>query len=281
MKQNEYNLLNTWLDNLYYYFTHDNNNSEIPNERLISLKELATFIQTVYRDFKEEYRTLEKLDIGENNNVLCYNNDGNNRILYMQINKQGEKTIVPKGHRYLTIRCFNGEYKLSFTNAETFSDERKIITIKNIDSRILSGYLDLFEKYYPIFKLYYDLHRNNSLASNGNQYLNMMMDTTNNSLINGLNGIEFNIQNFSFMGDSFVIRLYVDLTNGVNIDYNKSKIIVNDSMKKANGFGYKEILNRAFENIRFNRSSLEDSKFIEYAVSQDKQEQEKVKKIAL
>ena len=93
----------------------------------------------------------------------------------------------------------------------------------------------------------------------------MKMDTNNDSLINGLNGIEFNIQNFSEMGNNFIVRLYVDLRNGVNIDYNKSKIIVNDSIKKADGFGYLEILNHIFENIRFNYVGLKESNFIELA----------------
>ena len=278
MKENEYKLLNAWLDKVNYLFTHDINFNEIPNEELISLKELATLIQTTYSRFKEEYENLEKLDIGKNNNILGFYNDGCSRLLYMQINEQEEKTIVPKGFYYLTIEDSIGEYKLSFKNTEIFCNEMKIITIDNIEPRILNGYLNLFEKYYPIFKLYVDLHKNNYLEARKSQYLMMGMDTNNDSLINGLNGIEFNIQNFSEMGNNFIIRLYVDLRNGVNIDYNKSKIIVNDSVKNPKGFGYIELLNHAFENIRFNRSNLADSKFIEYAENQDKLGQQKIKK---
>ena len=276
MKENEYKLLNIWLDKVNYLFSHDNNLSIVHDEELISLKELATLIQTTYLRFKEEYETLEKIDIGKNNNVLDFYNDGCcGRLLHMQINEQEEKTIVPNGFHYLTISDFNGEHELSFKNSEMIN--KKSITIDNVDSRILDGYLNLFEKYYPIFKLYVDLYENNYLASNRSQYLMMGMDTNNDSLINGLNGIEFNIQNFSEMGNNYIIRLYVNLQNGVNIDYKKSKIIVNDSVKKFDGFGYTEILNYAFENIRFNKAGLEDSKFIEYAENQDKLDQQKIK----
>ena len=276
MKENEYRLLNTWLDKVKYHFAHYDNLDEIAEEDLISLKEIATLVQASYSRFKEEYKTLEKLDIGKNNNVIDFYNDGCcGRLLYMQINEQEEKTIVPNGFHYLTISDFNGEHELSFKNSEIIN--RKSITIDNVDSRILDGYLDLFEKYYPIFKLYDDLYENNYLASNRSQYLMMGMDTNNDSLINGLNGIEFNIQNFSEMGNNYIIRLYVDLQNGVNIDYKKSKIIVNDSVKKFDGFGYTEILNYAFENIKFNRSSLEGSNFIQFAENQNKLEQQKVK----
>lgn len=276
MKENEYILLNTWLDKVKYHFAHYDNLDEIAEEDLISLKELAILIQTTYLRFKEEYETLEKIDIGKNNNVLDFYNDGCcGRLLHMQINEQEEKTIVPNGFHYLTIGDFNGEHELSFKNSEMIN--KKSITIDNVDSRILDGYLNLFEKYYPIFKLYVDLYENNYLASNRSQYLMMGMDTNNDSLINGLNGIEFNIQNFNEMGNNFIIRLYVDLRNGVNIDYKKSKIIVNDSVKKFDGFGYTEILNYAFENIRFNKAGLEDSKFIEYAENQDKLDQQKIK----
>lgn len=277
MKENEYRLLNTWLDKVNYLFTHDINFNEIPDEQLISLKGLATLIQTAYSKFKEEYKTLEKLDIGKNNNVIYFYNDGCSRLLYMQVNEQEEKTIVPNGFHYLTIEDYSGKHELSLKNTEIFCDEMKIIKIDNIESRILNGYLDLFEKYYPIFKLYVDLFENNFLEARKSQYLRMGMDTNNNSLINGLNGIEFNLQNFSEMGNNYIIRLYVDLQNGVNIDYKKSKIIVNDSVKKFDGFGYAEILNYAFENIKFNRSSLEGSNFIQFAENQDKLDQQKVK----
>ncbi len=276
MKEKEYILLNTWLDKVKYLFTHDSNLSEIPDKELISLKELATLIKNAYSRFKEEYETLEKLDIGKNNNVLDFYKDECGRLLYMQINEQEEKTIVPKGFHYLILKNFDGGYNLSFTNTEILSYDRKVITINNLDSRLLNGYLDLFERYYPIFKLYVDLHENDSLTSNRSHYLKMRMDTTNDSLINGLNGVEFNIQNFSEMGNNFIIKLYIDLRNGITIDYNKSKIIVNDSVKNAKGFGYTEILNNVFENIRFNRSSLEDSQFIEYAENQKKLEKQKI-----
>ena len=52
--------------------------------------------------------------------------------------------------------------------------------------------------------------------------------------------------------------------------------IVNDSVKKFDGFGYTEILNYAFENIRFNKASLKDSNFIEYAENQDKLGKQKI-----
>ena len=268
MRNDELKLLRSWLRKVKYLFTHDEKFEEVQEKDLISLKELATLIQNVYVNFKEEYNNLEKLDIGENNNVLYYGVDDKSRILYMQINEQGKKTIVPKRSRYLTFREVNGKYDLYFQNTEIFCDDLKFDHIYNIDSNILNGYMDLFGKYYPIFKLYYDLHHNDSLASSRSQYLAMRMDTVNDSLINGLNGIEFNLQNFCEMGNNFIVRLYVDLRNGVNIDYNRSKIIVNDSVKKTGGFGYTEILDHVFKNIRFNRSKLADSEFIEFAENQ-------------
>lgn len=269
MKENEYRLLNTWLDKVYYLFTHDNNLNKIPVEELISLKELATLIQTVYLKFREEYKTLEKLNIGKNNNILDFYSNDFGRLLYMLINEQDEKTIVPQGFRYLTISDFNDKPELSFQNTEIFCDDRKDITIDNIDSRILNGYLDLFEKYYPIFKLYVNLHQNNCLVANGSQYLMMIMDTNNDSLINGLNGIIFNIQNFSEMCNNSIIRLYVDLRNGVNIDFSKSSIIINDSIVNAKGFDYKAMLIDVFENIKFNRSNLEESNIMEFQENQN------------
>ena len=144
MKENEYKLLNIWLDKVNYLFSHDNNLSVVHDEELISLKELATLIQTTYLRFKEEYETLEKLDIGKNNNVIYFYNDGCSRLLYMQVNEQEEKTIVPNGFHYLTIEDSSGKHELSLKNTEIFCDEMKIIKIDNIESRILNGYLALF-----------------------------------------------------------------------------------------------------------------------------------------
>ena len=83
MKENEYKLLNTWLERANYLFTHDINFNEIPGEQLISLKELVTLIQTAYSRFKEEYESLEKLDIGKNNNVI-----------YLGITKTLRRTVI-------------------------------------------------------------------------------------------------------------------------------------------------------------------------------------------
>ena len=263
MNKNEIKLLNIWLKNINYFFIHNKNQEEIKKEELISLKELAELIQNLYSKFKEEYNNLEKLDIGENNNIIHCDIEDDHKLLIMEINEQKEKSIVPNNFNILTLIGHNDEFQLYLKEDDMI--DSKIITIDNIDQKILKEYFDIFYKYYPLFKLYIDLYQNPSLVSNGSHYLHMDIDANADSLINNLNGIKFNIQNVNELGDNYIINLYIDLTNGINIDYNKSEIIMNDSKKDKKEFGYIEILNQAFENIRFNRSSLKESQFIDYA----------------
>lgn len=263
MEKRDFKLITDWLDEANYFFACDREYNKIPEERMMSLKDLTMLMQTAYSKFKEEYSGLEKLAIGENNNVVYYVAEDGFRMLNMVLSDQKEGTIVPEDSYYLSICDRHGNLELSFQDANSIASGNGV-TVDNVDPRILNGYLDLFGRYYPMFELFID-YGCDFLADHNNQYLTMNMVANNDSLINGLIGVEFNVQNFSEMGNNFIVKLYVDLRDGVNIDYNRCEIIVNDSPKKAYGFGFKEIIDHVFENIRFDRSSLEDYGFVEFA----------------
>lgn len=256
MTNNEFQLINTWLKKVEYIFAQEYSLDEIQKEELISINELVKIIHDFYQKFKEEYNHLEKMDIGNNNNIISYIDNEGFRILIMQINEQDDKTIVPEDFYQMTITDDNNRLELSFENSETF------IIKDNINPIILKNYLDLFSKYYPIFSLYRDLNQQNLIVSNRNNYLMMRMNATEDSLINGLEGIEFIIQNFNELGNNYVINLKIDLKDDIKINNKNSKIYINDQEIKK-GPLYKKILDEVFNNIKFKRSKLNNIELLE------------------
>ena len=119
MTNNEFQLINTWLKKVEYIFTQEYSLDEIQKEELISINELVKIIHDFYQKFKEEYNHLEKMDIGNNNNIISYIGNEDFRILTMQINEQDDKTIVPEDFYQMTITDDNNRLVLSFENSET------------------------------------------------------------------------------------------------------------------------------------------------------------------
>ncbi len=87
--------VNEWLKKASKIFTRGKNN-------LISLKDFILTVNKIYCAFKEEYDNLEKMNIGNDINVLSYNNESG-RQLYLKISDVSCDAIVPKGFNYLLI----------------------------------------------------------------------------------------------------------------------------------------------------------------------------------
>lgn len=248
--------INQWLEKVNYLFTLDKE-----KDNLITLEEFAVLLKNYYELFNREYEDLEKLDIGDNNNILEYRSDPDGfRALRMIINEQNEKTIVPKGKRCnLTIIDVRGNVHGFFEDTVNIFTETEDIDDSYRD--VLKSYIDLFGKYYPLFDLCRLIELNSLIYRYKDQYLNIIIDKHNGSLINGLDGIEFRINSFTEFGNKYAICIYVDLKDDIKIDFNKS-YIASSSDNVNNDKSYITSINK---NIDLDRATMK--KLYEKALS--------------
>lgn len=215
-----------WLEYANIIFA---NNSK----KVTSLKEFTENFYNAYMSFKEDYDKIEKLNIGNLVNVLYFSEDENSRHLELVVENDEEGTIKPDGFIYLNIIERDGKFRAYFTNSQNHN--RKISEITDVNPSVLKGYLDVFSKHKEIFNLYLDFHRQPELACGYNHYLYVRVNAKDDSLVDGLDGIEFTIQNYPFMNTCYIVHIDVDLTNGININYKNCSVLIDDRKESLVG----------------------------------------------
>ena len=222
-------------------------------ENTISLYDFVSSYKELYDQFKEEYQTINKLNIGNNNNVIEYIDNGDYRMLSLQLNDQEEGSIVPGDEYNRLIIEERPDYKNSlnayFASGSTY--RLKTPTVTNVDQDILRSYLDLFGKYYPLFELYRDLNLGGSYRDG--QLINFRINAHNASLINGLDNIEIHIESNNQININNYILIHVDLTNGVEVNHERSIAKIDSYQIPLLQAG---VVDNAFYNTRINRKYL-------------------------
>ena len=198
------------------------------DDSTIVLYDFINSYQKLYQEFKEEYNNLDKLNIGENNNVIEYIDNGDFRLLSLQLNNQEVNSIVPSGeYNRLIIREIDGVVSAAFSNGASYNSKVEPLTGKNIDPRVLRDYLDLFGKYYPLFEIYRDSRLGGSIHKSDT--ISFRIDAHNESLINGLDDMEVFIDTKNPLGGNYRILIHADLTDGVKINYGRSIVKVDNT----------------------------------------------------
>ena len=215
--------LNKWLEKSKYNLSYGDNEKD-----LVSLREYIEIIQKVYSSFKEEYEDIEKLNIGKYNNVLFYCDADDSKFLELQINEQEKDSIVPEDYGYccLIMGESKGTVYAYFRKDDMIGSPS--IDIK-VDPEIIREYLRVFGKYYALFETFKEIIFGKCICSKHNQHLYLKTDTPNDSLIDDLDGIVINLFTDNFMSDNYSVELYVDLSDGIKIDYEKSHTIENNT----------------------------------------------------
>lgn len=246
------NEIENWIKKIGDSFTsNDDDNS-------ITLYNFVESYMKLYSDFKEEYESLEKLNIGEYNNVIEYIDNDNFRLLSLQLNEQEKDSIVPAEiyNRLIIQENYNSKNGILAYFSTGSSKCNRVVPVTNVSSSILTGYLDLFGKYRQLFDFYRDIRLGGCFLPN--QSVTFRIDANNDSLINGLESIEVYIESkyvFDIKRYMLINTNYPSWSIGSSmIDYYKCRTKFGDE-NFSDLFLHEEYEN-ALKTIKINRAFL-------------------------
>ena len=227
----------------------DTNKAEVNYHDSVNLLHLVSSFNKLYVDFEKEYSVLEKLDLGKEPMVIDFNKFDADRDIYRVLVISIEKSSITK-HRntFLYIREINGEIKPFVTNNINPFDKEYYREDVELDNKLATKYLDLFEKYSVLLDSYKYL-RNGQLFGDGTNVMFTIIDDYHSVLLEGLHNFTISFGSLYFDAEYFV-DIVMNLGNNLTIDYEKSKLRLDDKeIAKEND--YEKILKNVYINKKY------------------------------
>ena len=216
-------------------------------ENAINLYKLVSSFNKLYLSFKKKYDDLEKLQLGKDLQILNFDkftiSDEKYRILDIYIN---EPSICEYDYTILNI-CEKNNHIYSFISNRINPFDKDFYK-KNIklDVDICKKYLDLFEKYQLLLETYKQL-KNKFVYGDG---INILCTKIDGDFLNKLTGFEISFGQGSFNTDYYV-NLYLNLGENLNIDIDKSKIILDNQSITPNKENTNKLLKEVYVNKKY------------------------------
>ncbi len=219
----------------------------------VSLLNLISSFNKLYLSFKEEYEQLEKLNLGKTIEVLDFSkfnmNDDNYRVLVFYINipkiTNHEETI-------LYLREINGDIKPFVTNNINVFDKNYYKENISLHEDIAKKYLDLFEKYKELLNAYNYL-KNSQILGDGTNSMFTTIDNYNSNLLEELKNFTISFGS-EYFNTEYWVELSIKLGNDFGIDYDKSKIILDNQNIKADIEVCEKVLTKVHINKKYTKS---------------------------
>ena len=237
-------ILNTVFTDTYKKLEPSGTNLDerkINYEDSISLSNLISSFNELYKSFKKEYAELEKLPLGKSVEVLSFDKftfkNENYRLLTMYID---EPIITKHPDTILYLREINGEIMPFVTNNISkfikgyYKDDIKL------NKELSKKYLDLFEKYDQLLKMY-NYFKNQFVFGD-----NTISTEINENLLEELH--EFKI---SFGTFDEITELVINLGDNFGLSYDKCKFIVCDKEETILNEDFDYLFNNVYLNKKY------------------------------
>lgn len=226
------------------------NETEVNYQDSISLFHLVTSFNNLYQSFKKEFDKMEKLNLGQTVEVLNFGkfeDNGNcyrNLILYID-----NPTMTNHKETYLYLREINGEIKPFITNSvNPFVKDEYRENIK-LNDEVSKKYLDLFEKYELLLKIYNHL-KNSQLFGDGTNSIYTVIDNYNSNLLEGLKTFKISFCS-TYFNTEYYAEFLINLGDNFGLDYDNCKLIIDCENIKADEKIYKKVLNDVYVNKKY------------------------------
>lgn len=239
----------------FFYYNFDIDKKEVNYDSSISLFELVSSFNKLYLEFKEEYDKLEKLDLGDNVELINFNkysvNDSNYRVSKFYISGSH---LTTSSDTFLYLREINGKIKPFVTNDYHRSDKKYFYKDINLDREIAKKYLDLFEKYNSLLTIY-DYLKYKRLFGDGSSSIFTVIDNHHSNLLKGLNTFRIIIGG-DYVDTDFSFDLFVNLGKEFGLNKDKCKLFLDYKNTPIN----KDVFNEILNNLYINKEYLCDDK---------------------
>lgn len=216
---------------------------EVNYEDSISLFNLISSFNELYKSFKKEYAELEKLPLGKSVEALTFDkftfNNNNYRLLTMYID---EPLITSHPDTILYLREINGKIMPFVTNDLNTFDKNYYNDDIELNIVISKKYLDLFEKYDQLLKMY-NYFKNQAVFGDGS---NTIVTEVKGDLLEELH--EFKIS-FGTFGE--ITKLAINLGDNFGLSYDECHFIVYDKEEMIQNTDYDYLLNNVYLNKRY------------------------------
>ncbi len=231
-------------------------NIPVNTQDSIKLIDIITSFNKLYVAFKKEYDKLEKINLGENVEVISFkkfhfnyeNQDIREVILY--INKP---TFTKHNSTILYLREADGKIKPFISNNINPADKNYYKESVSIDEQFAKRYIDFFEKYETFLKAVNFL-RNWEVFGDCVDYLYVDIDNQQENILNGLNKLRISICN-----GFCLIHIFINLGENFGIDYDKCEIILDKKKRQGTKEDYDYILNNILVNKENTRKKEKQS----------------------
>ena len=226
----------------------DVNKQEVNYENSISLYELITTFNNLYVEFEREFSELKKHPLGKKMEYIDFSKFKNSEdllrvlILYLEGN-----TLTNHKKTILYLREVNGLMRPFVTNNVSLLDSNYYNEEVYIDEDIAKQYLDLFEKYKPLFDMYYNL-KNNFIYGDGTYTLISAIDNTSSNILEGLKEISLYMGANYFESENY-IKIYLNLGTEFGINYDKCEVKLDDEEKVLPA----TLIDKSFKEIHINQ----------------------------
>lgn len=235
--------------NEYYGKDIDIDNIDIDTTNCISLYNLIYSINKMHCLFKKEYEELEKLDLGDDIKILGFNKfEHQLRVLDMLVYKP---KMLNTNYTYLYLREVNGVSMPYITNEISIHSDNGFYrkTIK-LPAKTVKKYLDLFEKYELLLKLYKYLN-NRIIFNDGTYMLYTRIESTNDGILNDFVSFKIGMDENHFMKPGSHININVNLRNDFSIDLERCNVALNENEISLNSDEYVNILKNTYINGKY------------------------------
>lgn len=220
---------------------------EVDYNNTISLYNLVSSFNKLYLEFKKEYETLDKLELGEYIEIVNFSKSEFNQNKYRILRIYVQKPIICNHNNTILYLVEENENLSSFiTNRKNDKDYRVIRENIKLNPVTIKKYLDLFEKYELLLETYNYLKRQ-FVFGNGTDTL---FTRIGDNLTSGLTYFKLEYGS-SYINSEYFIKLFINLGNDFGIDYDKSEIVLDSENKEVDEELVNKLLNNTYIHKRY------------------------------
>ena len=223
---------------------------EINYDDCMSLFELVASFNNLYQMFRKEYVELEKLDLGKKVELLEFlkfqisGNSYRNLVFYID-----QPTITNHQDTILFLREIDGNIMPFVTNDLNPFDKYYYRDDVQLDKEISKKYLDLFDKYSLLLKVYKYLC-NNGIYGDGTFSIFTSIDNHQSNLLEGLNTFEISFGS-NYFDTEFFTSIVINLEEELTINYQKSFSIIDGEKIALDNENFDNMINEVFVNKKY------------------------------